>query len=115
MASGLTPLPPDKIARTDEEVDHQRYVTRLPRALDIFLNELTGGKMDETLSSRMAQWATEKPQGSIEWHIGSLVMHAANKIDPDHGASAEEADKERATNEVAAEDQAEKVLEQESQ
>ena len=71
--------------------------------------------MDETLSSRMAHWATEKPHGSIEWHIGSLVMHAANKIDPDHGASSEEADRERATNEVAAENQAEQIIKQESQ
>lgn len=107
---GLTPLDPAKAARTDAEVDHQGYIARLPRAIDIFANELFGGQMDETISSRMARWATEEPAGSAKHDVGSLICHALNVVDKNHGASAEEADKERAANEVTVEEQAQEVL-----
>lgn len=106
----VTKLDASQIQLTDQQVRQEKYLARLPRALDIFIAELCGGPMDDTISSDMAHWATEKPVGSLEHHIGSLICKGLNSIESDHGAKAEEADKERASDEVTRENTAQQAL-----
>ncbi len=101
MSDPIQPLTPAEASQTDANVEKENYIERLPRALDVFLNEATGGQMDETISSRMARWDTEET--GIRHEVGKVVSEGLDLLQTDHGAKAEEADKKRAEDVVATE------------
>lgn len=101
MSDPIQPLTPAQAAETDADVEKENFIERLPRALDIFLNEATGGQMDETISSRMARWDTEET--GIKHEVGKVISAGLDLLEADHGAKAEEADKKRAEDVIAIE------------
>ena len=90
MSDGITPLSPEQIAKQEAQAAKEGYVKRDMIALDQFANVLTGGKPDETISSR---WA----RGAEEHHVlDELGSKALDIFQKDHGAKAQAGDVERA-------------------
>lgn len=103
MSDPVTPMDPAKVARTEYEATHHSYLGRDAVALDDFVDALTDGPLDETISARMARWATESKFGTFKHFIGTKVCQGLNLIDKDHGAGAEIGDLARAQAEAATE------------
>jgi hypothetical protein len=59
MSDGITPLTPDQLARQEAQAEKEAYLKRALIGLDMFMNVLTDGDPDETISSRSAR-AAEK-------------------------------------------------------
>lgn len=91
MDSGITPLNPEQTAQAESVDAHDNYGIRLLIALDMFLNALFNGDLDETLSSRSARAAQE---GKL-W--GKLLSHFLDLFQKDHGAKAQAGDYKRAS------------------
>ncbi len=95
MSNPITPLTPEQLKMQEEKAAKEGYLKRDAVAFDQLVNVLTEGNPDETISSRMARWATE--DGGIKKDIGVEVSKGLNLIQKDHGARAEAGDLERAT------------------
>lgn len=94
MNSGITPLTPQQEAAQKQQASQEGYLKREAVALDIFANVTTGGNEDETISSRMARWATSKT--GIKGFVGRVMSKGLDLIQSNHGAKAEAGDLERA-------------------
>ncbi len=90
MANPVQPLTPAELAQQELEDIHQSWFHRDAVAFDQMVNTFTDGPPDETISSRMARWATE--DRGFKRAFGSAVCASLDKIEPDHGAKAEVAD-----------------------
>lgn len=90
----ITPLSPTEVAAQEVVASKEGYVKRDLVAIDELANVLADGSPDETISSRMARWATE--DHGIKRDIGIAVSYALNLAQKDHGAKAEASDLERA-------------------
>jgi len=101
----ITPLTPTEIATQEQTAAAEGPVKRDLVAFDQFVNVLADGDPDETISARMARWATE--DAGLKRDVGSAVSAALNLAEPDHGAKAEAGDLERAQKVAAVEQQAE--------
>lgn len=89
-ANPLTPLDPAQTTVQEDQTAHERYVHRVLVGLDQFLNVLTDGDPDETISSRAARAAEKKKP----W--GVALSKFLNLFQHDHGAKAQAGDFERA-------------------
>lgn len=94
MSSPIQPLSPAQLAEQEADAVRQGYVHRDLVAFDELINVLLDGSPDETISSRMARWATE--DAGLKREIGTAVSAGLDKLEPDHGAKAEAADLARA-------------------
>ena len=103
--SPITPLSPAQIATQEQQAAAEAYPKRSLVAFDQLVNVLTDGDPDETISSRMARWATEDT--GLKKDIGTAVSKALDLAQPDHGAKAEAGDIARSENVIAIEKQAE--------
>lgn len=92
MSNPVQPLPPAEFqAAFDPD---KNYFRRAAVSLDDMVNALLDGNNDETISSRMARWATE--HGGWKRDVGAAVCRGLNILSADHGAKAEAADLGRA-------------------
>ena len=85
-----TPLTPEQIAQAEKNAAHHSYVLRVLVGADQFANDLSGGKLDETISSRAQRLA----DGGNEF--AKLITKALDDIQSQHGRKAEAGDLERA-------------------
>lgn len=90
MADPITPLTPAQTAQQEQQAAHEKYVHRFLVGFDQFMNVVTDGDPDETISSRAAR-AAEKGKG---W--GIELSKFLNHFQKDHGADAQAGDLERA-------------------
>lgn len=105
MSDPITPLTPEQIALQEAHASQEGYIKRDLIGFDQFINVLMDGSPDETISSRMARWATEET--GLKQAIGSAVSRGLDLAQPDHGAKAMAGDLERADNVAAIEQKAE--------
>ena len=59
MSTGIAPLTPQQAAAQEQKAAAEAYPKRLLIALDMFINVLTDGDPDETISSRAARAAQQ--------------------------------------------------------
>lgn len=90
MSDGIVPLTPVQQAKQEAQAGQEGYVKRDLIGLDQFANVLTGGKPDETISSRSARAAE---RGS---KFGIAISKILDLFQKDHGAKAQAGDVERA-------------------
>lgn len=90
----VQPLPPAQFQAEAQAASQESYLHKVLVSLDVLSNVVGGGIPDETISSRMARWATEN-QGFRE-AFGLFACHALNMVEKDHGAIAEARDLARA-------------------
>jgi hypothetical protein len=90
MSSPLIPIPPDQVAALEQKALHEGYLHRSLVGLDQFMNVLTGGDPDETISSRAARAAERGKTWGIE------LSKFLNVFQPDHGVKAQAGDTARA-------------------
>ena len=102
MSSPVTPLPANEVSTVEEHAAHESLIHHDGVAIDDLINALSGGNLDETISARMARWATEDT--GWKQHVGSEVCKGLNLIQKDHGAKAELGDLTRAEEEVKTEE-----------
>jgi hypothetical protein len=93
----ITPLTPAEVAVEQSQAARENFVTRDLIALDIATSEVTGGPMDETISTRLAI-------DSVEGHgvskaVGVFGSKVLDLFQKDHGADAAAGDAERAVKE----------------
>lgn len=93
MANPIVPLTPAQTAHAEEQTAKEGYVHRALVGFDEFVNVLLDGAPDETISSRMARWATE--DNGLKRDIGTAVSRGLELFQRDHGAEAEAGDAER--------------------
>jgi len=91
--NAVTPLTEEQKAQQEQKAAHEGLLARTLVSLDIFLNVLTGGLEDETISSRMARWSTNTGLRKL---IGTAICRFLDLFESDHGAKAEAGDLERA-------------------
>lgn len=104
------PLTPEQIAQQEARAAKEGYVRRLPVDLDIAIDEAADGPMDETISSRVRRISDAHPKWGLNpgvW-LAKALNAGLNLVQSNHGAKAEAGDLERAQNEVAIEEKAEK-------
>ena len=94
MSDPVTPLTPEQFKQQELKALHESWFHKDAVAFDQMVNVFAGGNPDETISSRMARWATE--DAGFKKEFGSEVCKALGKVNPDHGAKAEVADLTRA-------------------
>lgn len=90
----VQPLTPEQQASAQAFTAHEGWTRRALVALDIFVNVLTGGHEDETISSRMARW--DKEPAGVKHDVGKLISEGLDLLQKNHGAGAEAGDLERA-------------------
>lgn len=90
MSDPITPLTPPQVAEHEASAAHEGYLHRVTEEADVLVNVATGGKQNETISSRAAR-ADER--GS---KFGKLLSGFLDLFQRDHGATAIAADLERA-------------------
>lgn len=87
-----------EIRQAERNTRREDYIHRALVALDIFVNVLTGGNEDETISSRVRRISDAHKGWS--WNPGVWISKALNAglnlIQRDHGQHAEAGDLERA-------------------
>jgi hypothetical protein len=86
----ITPLTSDQVAQQEAQAAHEAYIRRLLVGFDQFMNVVTDGDPDETISSRAAR-AAEKGK---PW--GVAMSKFLDVFQKDHGAKAQAGDLERA-------------------
>lgn len=86
----ITPLSPQQTQIEENQAAHEKYVHRFLVGFDQFMNVVTDGDPDETISSRAAR-AAEKGKG---W--GIELSRFLNLFQKDHGADAQAGDLQRA-------------------
>lgn len=88
----------NEIHRAERNTRREDYIHRALVALDIFVNVLTGGNEDETISSRVRR-VTDAHKG-WSWNPGVWIAKTLNAaldtVQRDHGQHAEAGDLERA-------------------
>lgn len=97
MSNPVTPLTSTQAVIEQSQAATESFITRDLVAIDIVTNELTGGPMDETISTRLAI-------DSVEGHglshvVGKFGSAILDKFQSDHGADAAAGDLERALSE----------------
>jgi len=90
MSDPITPLTPEQTAIAEQKALHESYLHRALVGLDQFMNVLTDGDPDETISARSAR-AEERGK---EW--GVVMCKFLNVFQKDHGAQAQAGDTARA-------------------
>lgn len=111
MADPVQPLTPDELKQQELKALHESWFHKDAMAFDQMVNVFADGNPDETISTRMARWATEDT--GFKQEFGAEVCRALNVISSDHGAKAEVADLMRAEH-VASIEEAAPTVEQES-
>lgn len=90
MSNPITQLTPVETAQQETQTEREAYAHRVLVALDQFMNVISDGDPDETISSRAARAAEKgKPWGL---RLSALL----NLFQKDHGAKAVAGDVERA-------------------
>ena len=90
MTAPITPLTAAQTAQQETQAAHEAYIHRLLVGFDQFMNVVTDGDPDETISSRAAR-AAEKGK---PW--GVAMSRFLDVFQKDHGAKAQAGDLERA-------------------
>jgi hypothetical protein len=98
MSDGIVPLNPAQVAAQEAQAEKEAYLKRALIGLDMFMNVLTDGDPDETISSRSAR-AAEKGR---KW--GIFMSKFLDEFQKDHGAKAQAGDIARATVVITAEE-----------
>lgn len=97
-----------EIRKAEENTRKEDYIHRVLVALDIFVNVLTGGNEDETISSRVRRISDAHRGWS--WNpgvwIAKTLNSALNLIQRNHGKHAEAGDLQRAEKVERIEDKA---------
>lgn len=94
----IVPLTPTQVATEESQAAHENLIMRDLVGVDIFASELTGGPMDETISTRLAIDSVEgKGVSKFVGKIGSKILDV---FQSDHGADAAAGDLDRAQTEV---------------
>lgn len=96
---GITPLTPAQLAKQEAQAAHEHYIHRALVGLDQFMNVLTDGDPDETISARAAR-AAEKGK---PW--GIAMSKFLDIFQANHGPKAQAGDLERAANVTKLEDE----------
>lgn len=97
MSTGITPLTPAQTQAQELKASQEAYPQRFLIALDMFMNVLTDGDPDETISSRAARAAQQdKP-----W--GVAMSKFLDIFQKDHGAKAQAGDTARAEDVITTE------------
>lgn len=94
MSDPVTPLTPAELQKQKLNALHESWFHKSAVAFDDLVNVFAGGNPDETISSRMARWATEET--GFKKNFGTAVCRALNIVSRDHGAKAEVDDYARA-------------------
>jgi hypothetical protein len=97
MSTGITPLTPAQTQAQELKASQEAYPKRFLIALDMFMNVLTDGDPDETISSRSARAA----QQGKAW--GKDMSKFLDLFQKDHGAKAQAGDAIRAKDVIATE------------
>lgn len=96
------------VVAEEQQAAKEGYLHRDGVAVDIAVDEIAGGPMDETISSRVRRVSDAHPGWS--WNPGVWLAKGINKFcnlfQKDHGAKAEAGDLERAQKAVEIEKQA---------
>jgi len=90
MSDPLTPLTPEQVAAQEQRALHEGYLHRTLVGLDQFMNVITGGDPDETISSRAARAAEKGKTWGVE------LSRFLNTFQSDHGVKAQAGDTARA-------------------
>jgi len=90
MSDPLTPLPPSQVSQQETQALHESFLHRALVGLDQFMNVLTDGDPDETISSRAARAA----EAGKPWGVG--LSKFLNVFQKDHGVKAQAGDVARA-------------------
>ena len=93
MSDPITPLTPQQTAKEESQAAKEGFVKRDLVAGDIFIDELAGGPMDETISTRSGIAASKGSK------LGIVMSKFLNIFQKDHGADAAAGDLERAQTE----------------
>ena len=94
MTDPITPLTPAQLATAEQQTAKEGYLHKTAIGLDQFVDVLTGGLPDETISSRAARWDTEDK--GLKHVAGHEMSRFLDLFQKDHGAQAEAGDLERA-------------------
>jgi hypothetical protein len=86
MNGPITPLTPAQIAAQEQQAAHEKYLMRALVGFDQFVNVLTDGDPDETISARASR-AAQKGKG---W--GVELSRMLDVFQRDHGAKAQAGD-----------------------
>lgn len=97
MTNPISPLTPSQTATQEASTAKEGYLHRVAVSVDQTANVVTGGKPDETISSRAA---IADEQG--KWW-GRAMSRFLDLFQSDHGAKAQAGDTERAQAEVSRE------------
>lgn len=98
MSQPITPLTPTQVATEEQSAANENFIVRDLVAIDIAANTLTGGKPDETISTRLAIDSV-KGRGVSKW-MGNLGSRFLNLFQANHGASAAAGDLYRSQSEA---------------
>jgi hypothetical protein len=90
MNAPITPLTPAQIAIQEQQAAHEKYLMRALVGFDQFVNVLTDGDPDETISAR----ASRAAQNGKGW--GIELSRMLDLFQKDHGADAQAGDEARA-------------------
>ena len=90
----IIPLTPVQTVTEEAQAAHENPIVRDLVAADIAASELTGGPMDETISTRLAIDSVEGHGLSKE--VGKIGSKLLDLFQKDHGADAVAGDLERA-------------------
>lgn len=104
MTNPVTPLTPAQLQQQELEALHEGWFHRDAVAFDQMVNVFADGIPDETISARMARWATE--DSGFKRSFGAAVCDALNVLQKNHGAKAEAADLARGQHVAAIESEA---------
>lgn len=92
MSDPITPLTPEQQAYYEQRAEHEGWLHRALVGADQFLNVLTDGNPDETISSRAARAAEA---GSP---VGKVISDFLDVFQKAHGEKAQAGDVARAEN-----------------
>jgi len=90
VSNPISPLTPTQETHQKESAAHESYPHRVIEEVDVLGNVMTGGRQDETISSRAARAAV-----AGKWW-GKALSSALNVFQKNHGAKAQAADLARA-------------------
>lgn len=97
-----------QVEKFEQQAAQEKYFHRVAVAFDIFLNVLSGGREDETISSRVRRISDAHPSWKCTPNIAlaKIINASLNVFWPDHGQHAQAGDLERAQSTEAVEDKA---------
>jgi len=99
MSEPITPLTAAQTATEGAQAASENLVMRDLVGVDILTSELTGGPMDETISTRLAIDSVEGH--GVSKFVGTVGSKMLDIFQKDHGADAAAGDEERAQAEAA--------------